>query len=166
MSHSYRHSCKPWWIDSFSDIQTRSKPIAKPFYTYFQSLAQIFSYLQKCSRFCKNDCMFLLHQARGMSGGSKNIKQAFLFFWKNYFISISVNVGIFNSVLYIDTCNFVMGWNRETSFVTRPDPCQGVKTNVWAAAAHTHGSRYSDSPMAVQLLALCPANCQWKIGDI
>ena len=69
----------------------------------------------------------LLHQARGMSGGSKNIKQAFLFFWKNYFISISVNVGIFNSVLYIDTCNFVMGWNRETSFVTRPDPCQGVK---------------------------------------
>ena len=62
-----------------------------------------------------------------MSGGSKNIKQAFLFFWKNYFISISVNVGIFNSVLYIDTCNFVMGWNRETSFVTRPDPCQGVK---------------------------------------
>ena len=108
----------------------------------------------------------LLHQARGMSGGSKNITRDFLLHSHVYFISISVHVGIFNYVLYINTCNFVVGWNRETSIVTLPDPCQGVKKNVCAASAHTHGSRYSDSPTAVQRWALCSANCQWKIGVI
>jgi hypothetical protein len=64
----------------------------------------------------------LLHQARGMSGGSKNITRDFLLHSHVYFISISVHVGIFNYVLYINTCNFVVGfvdqYTRETRRIT------------------------------------------------
>ena len=40
----------------------------------------------------------LLHQARGMSGGSKNITRDFLIISELYFISISVNAGIAKTV--------------------------------------------------------------------